>query len=171
MNSKNKIILAIIAVLAVVAIIALGIRNQMNQNSGDDENVIKVGVILPLTGSLGYEGVRMRDAMELALSQLDNDKRSILELNYEDGKFLVRDSISAFNKLNEKGMDAWIIFGDTPLLGMKPLLQKTGKPVLCLIGAQELIKDSENFFHFSGSITLPAIKNAVFANGTEPKKV
>ena len=170
MSRKAKIVVAIAAVIAVAAIAFFGVKNQMRKNT-DDENVIKIGAILPLTGSLGYEGTRMKDAMELAISQLDNDKRGVLKIYYEDGKFLVRDSISAFNKLNEKGMDAWIVFGDTPLLGMKPLLKKTGKPVLCLIGAQELIKDSPNFFHFSGSITLPAVKNAQFVKTKGVKTV
>lgn len=166
---KNWLFIAI----PTVIFLAIGVFcvYRSGRRPASEDNVVQIGVILPLTGSLGYEGARMRNAMDLAWSQLDDEKKRTLKLNYEDGKFLVRDSISAFNKLNEKGMDAWIIFGDTPLLGMKALLEKTGKPVLCLIGAQDLIKDSQWFFHFSGSITLPAIENAKFAKRKGVKTV
>lgn len=169
MKIKKNLLLVVIPTVTVLAfVIFFACRNRQPASA---DNAVQVGVILPLTGSLGYEGTRMKDAMDLALSQLDGEKQQCLKLNYEDGKFLVRDSISAFNKLNEKGMDAWVIFGDTPLLGMKTLLEKTGKPVLCLIGAQDLVKDSQTFFHFSGSITLPAIENAKFAKRKGVKTV
>lgn len=156
----NQLLVFIPTVIFLAFVVFFSCRNRQAASTDD---AVQIGVILPLTGSLGYEGIRMKDAMDLAWSQLDGENQRGIKLNYEDGKFLVRDSISAFNKLNEKGMDAWVIFGDTPLLGMKTLLEKTGQPVLCLIGAQDLVKDSQFFFHFSGSITLPATENAKFA--------
>lgn len=163
---NRKIVGIVVAICAVVALISLVGRNRP---SGDG-NVANVGVILPLTGALSYEGGRMRAAMELAVSELSPDVRSHVKFNYEDGKFMAKDSISAFNKLKLSGMDAWVVFGDTPLLGMKPLLNKDAKPVMCIIGAQNLISDSRWLFQFSGSITLPAKRAAEYASRHGLKK-
>ena len=100
MNSKNKIILAVVAVLAIAAIIALGIKNQMNHNSGDDENVIRLGAIMPLTGPLAFVGESSKEGLLLAVDIFNNSvngKR--IKVILEDGKGTVKDSISAYNNL------------------------------------------------------------------------
>ena len=48
-------------------------------------------------------------------------------------------------------------------MGMREMLERTGKPVICLIGAQDLIKGRERFIHFSGSIVSPAKRLASYA--------
>ena len=90
MNSKNKVILAIVAVLAIAAIIALGIKNQM-QKQPDDENVIKIGAILPLTGAFAFEGEKAAAAIRMAADEFNESPsaKKKIKLLLEDGKFTV----------------------------------------------------------------------------------
>ena len=156
---KNKKLLIGIGIIALLGIISVGIYKTHYQRI--DGDVTHVGIILPLTGTLAYEGDRIKSAMMLAEKQCQNDK---IKLHFGDGCYTVKDSINAFNQIRAtQEIDVWIIFGDLPLMGMREMLTRTGKPVICLIGAQDLIKGRERFIHFSGSIVLPAKRLANYA--------
>ena len=159
MKKKLSIVIIIVAVLMVAAIVAL--RNY-RVNSVDD--VCNVGIILPLTGPLEYEGKRLLAAIQYAQTVKANAPLQ-LACHIEDGKYTVKDSINAFYRLmTQNNIDVWIIYGDLPLMGLKDMLKSTEKPVVCMIGAQELIKGLDTFIHFSGSIVSPARKLAEYAN-------
>lgn len=66
-----------------------------NQNK---EQVIKVGVILPLTGKLSQMGEVEKNAMLLAVSDLNKQKKQI-ELIIEDGKGQPAEAVTAAQKL------------------------------------------------------------------------
>lgn len=159
--TKNKKLLIGIGIVVLIGIALVGILRNRQQVAG--ENVVRVGVILPLTGALGYEGERLMAAIQYAQTVVNN--RDVKLLCYvEDGKYTVKDSVQAFLKLeNQNKIDIWIIYGDLPLTSLKELLLKTAKPVICMIGAQELIKGHKNFIHFSGSIVAPARTSASYA--------
>ena len=152
---KNKKLLFCIIVIALIAIVAVVIFNRKNPD--DTSKVSKVGVILPLTGQMSAYGERLQAAIRLAESEQTEQGKGIkIKFLIEDGKFTAKDSITAFHKLQNSNVDTWLIFGDLPLLGMRELLADTKKPVLCLIGAPDLIKNYPNLIHFSGSSVAPA---------------
>ena len=141
---KNKKLLICFGIVVILAIVAFEIHKQ--KNSDNANKVVNIGVILPLTGPMGAYGERLTAAIRLAEEGQDDVKFLI-----EDGKYTTKDSISAFNKLKSDNVDAWIVFGDLPLLGMKTLLAESQNPVLCLIGAPDLIKDIPHLIHYSGA--------------------
>ena len=154
----NRRMHMIVLCLSIVVLCLVGAKFVIKDCA---ESVAHVGVILPLSGPMAYEGERLRSAMELALANCSN---KCVQLHYGDGKYAVRESVNAFRQLQvAHDIDAWIVWADLPLMGMREMLEKTGKPVICLIGAQNLIKDREHFIHFSGSIVLPAHRIANYA--------
>lgn len=170
MSKKVKIVIAVFAVIAIAAIAFFGIRNQMRKRAAADKKVIKVGVILPLTGPLSSDGARLKAAICMAEDEQSPDAPKI-SFCFEDGKYTVKDSINAFNKLRNSGVDAWIIFGDLPVSGLKSFIVSDQKPTICLIGAQEIISGMNNCIHFSGSFIAPGKKIADYANTHNLKKM
>lgn len=96
---KNKIILGVIVALLVVGI---GITLVMNRGRNDD--VIKIGAILPLTGGAAEFGTESRNAIQLFVD-LTNNNGGIngrkIQLIIEDGELEPKKAISALKKLVE----------------------------------------------------------------------
>lgn len=91
MNKKNWIWL-ILAVLVVVG----GVLLYKNKNQKQEEDVIKIGAILPMTGNLSIMGQVEKNAMLLALEESKHLK-IIFEDNQSDSKL----SVTAAQKLIE----------------------------------------------------------------------
>ncbi len=51
---------------------------------GQEKQVVKIGAIVPLTGSLAHAGAAFRDAMRMALDEVPHDSRFSYELIVED---------------------------------------------------------------------------------------
>ncbi|KKU77046.1 MAG: ABC-type branched-chain amino acid transport system, periplasmic component [Parcubacteria group bacterium GW2011_GWA2_47_64] len=72
-----------------------------------EDEAIKIGVIIPLTGSLAKVGEDVRAALQIAEALLDS--QDAIELIFEDDAFLPEKSVSAFQKLTSvDGVDAVI---------------------------------------------------------------
>ncbi|HRP91005.1 MAG TPA: penicillin-binding protein activator [Edaphocola sp.] len=96
---KNKGL--IITVLAI-ALITLGWwfwkeKNQQNE----DKQVVKIGVILPLTGEAAPYGTKLKDGIEFAFN-LKNGKEQKFELIFEDSKGDDKLAISSYLKLKSE---------------------------------------------------------------------
>lgn len=96
---KNKKATAIFFGLIIVVIIVGGIF-LAKRNSTDD--AVRIGVILPLTGSLSYLGVQSQKAVQVAVDDINsqggiNGKK--LEALFEDSKGDPKEGVTAFNKL------------------------------------------------------------------------
>ncbi len=92
MNKKVAAILAIIIIVGIVIFVSLGTKGQ------DQIRTIKIGAVLPMSGTQAYFGEGMKDALELAKKNLGNTKYKY-DLVVEDGAFDVKTSVSAANKL------------------------------------------------------------------------
>ncbi len=99
---KNKILIGVIAILAVVGIVAAIVFNQ--ENTAKDQNVIKIGVILPLTGGASDAGESAKNGIVLAVEHI-NGKGGIhgkkLQLMIEDASLDPRRAKDAYRKLIE----------------------------------------------------------------------
>jgi branched-chain amino acid transport system substrate-binding protein len=91
---KNKIYLISIILLVVVAIF-------VSYNKFDrGENVVKIGVVLPLTGNNAFAGEGMKNALNLALSKIDQTKSNHkYQLIIENCALDTKIAISATRKL------------------------------------------------------------------------
>ena len=96
---SRKTIFAIIAVLVVIAAIIVGIR--LAQKPAE-ENVIKIGAILPLTGSAAEIAEQHKMGLDFAVEKINsmggiNGEK--LEIIYEDDRNDAKQTVSSFNKL------------------------------------------------------------------------
>jgi branched-chain amino acid transport system substrate-binding protein len=91
----KKIIWAIVAIIVIVLVIM-----SVSGKSAPKTTSFTVGAVLPLTGPAALWGETVKNGMELALAE----KQGITVL-YEDSKSTAADGISAFNALQNKGVD------------------------------------------------------------------
>ncbi len=92
-NKKICLILAVV-ILLVIGFALVG----LNKSSRGDMSTIKIGAILPLTGSQAFLGEGMKNALEMAKKNLGNTKYKY-EVIYADDAFDAKMAISAANKL------------------------------------------------------------------------
>ncbi len=98
MSRKVAITGLIVIVLAGLAIYVYKIRNTGNAN----ENVIRIGALVALTGSSANYGKSLRQGIEIATDEINKDggiNGKKLEVIYEDSQGDARTGISGFNKL------------------------------------------------------------------------
>lgn len=79
----------------------LALKNN-DKNKTENEEVIKIGVVLPLTGPVASYGEVVKNSLELSKENLVNSGKlgnKKLELIYEDGKCAGKDALSAAQKL------------------------------------------------------------------------
>jgi len=129
MNKTIKIIIAIIVIVLVV----WGISSLNNKPSMTETELIKVGVILPLTGGAAKIGEEAKAALEIA----QNDFSDLnIELLFEDDAFSPKDSVSAFNKINTNNVVAIIgPLNGTSIEAVRPLAVKNKLPLMTPYGA------------------------------------
>jgi len=148
MNNATKTILGlIVAILVVRGIYTI---TQKSSEPTTDE-VIKIGVILPLTGPGEEYGVASKNGIELAVEQINaiggiNGRK--IEVVYEDDKCNPKDGLTALNKLvsleNIKVVIGAICSG--VVLGIAPEVQKDNLLVISSGASNPEISDYPNIF-------------------------
>jgi len=81
------------AIILIVLVVLIGTR--VFKKPASEENVIKIGAILPLTGNAGVPGNRILEGLKLALK----DKEDKIIIITEDSKSSVKDGVSAYQKI------------------------------------------------------------------------
>ncbi len=92
----NKKILWVVGIVIVIVIIVL----VKSSGTATNNNLFTVGAVLPLTGPAALWGETVKNGMELALEQ-----KTGIKVLYEDSKSTASDGISAYNLLQNKGVD------------------------------------------------------------------
>lgn len=88
------------------------------------EDIIKIGAILPLTGKASTFGIDMRQAIELAVEEVNQTKKS-LEILFEDEKCDSKEALNAYNNLMAKNIEAIIGAGcSNSTLAIAPIAEK-----------------------------------------------
>ncbi len=72
-----------------------------------DDDVIRIGAILPLTGELSYLGIEEKNTLELLQSNINQDKMKI-EFVFQDSKGNAKDGLTAYTYLNNKNIKYYI---------------------------------------------------------------
>lgn len=140
---KNKLLITIGAVVALVVIGFLVGRNHINT-----DNVFRIGVILPLTGSYSNEGLRGLESMSMAAEEINNNTNLRYKVNliFEDDKYTSKDSVAAANKILLGGADAFISFGTPPTQAIKERINRESIPLLAMDGSAGLAASSKWIF-------------------------
>lgn len=130
---KNKRLLIGIGIVMLIGIIAIVAHKRPQMPDGDD--VVRIGVILPLTGVSSDLGKPILEAMKIAEKTVqERDGRKLL-LDVEDGKSTAGGTIAAYQKLMMRKPSAFVVFGDVPCNNLAPLASKNNQPVIALAAA------------------------------------
>ena len=136
---KNKKLLIALGVIVVLAIVGIGIHKNRQQTA--DDNVIRIGAILPLTGVSSDLAEPMMCAMKIAEEQI-NSLRPLgqkIAILYEDGKSTSAATISAYQKLIREGVAACVVFGDVQCYNLASTVNAQPCPTIALSAAADNI--------------------------------
>jgi branched-chain amino acid transport system substrate-binding protein len=127
MQNKNKILIGILIIVllgfAILGIAKVGLLSLSNNN-----DVIKIGVVYPMTGNAAPYGEYAVNAFRLAVENINRNSDIKIEAIYEDGKCNGKDAVSAANKLIEyNNVDFLIGFCTGEVLAMAPIAEKNKK--------------------------------------------
>lgn len=95
---NNKIIWGLAVI--IVAVIVFATARSFSSKGAATDTSFTVGAVLPLTGPAALWGETVKNGMELALEQTTG-----IKVLYEDSKSTAADGISAYNFLQNKGVD------------------------------------------------------------------
>jgi branched-chain amino acid transport system substrate-binding protein len=120
---KQKALLVVLIVVLLIFTSSLLIFKNFTGFAVKNNEKIKIGSILPLTGSAGFFGNQIRQGIDLAHNELTSIETSI---SYEDSGCDPKQGVSAYNKLvHVEGVE--ILVGDvcsSVVLSIAPLAEK-----------------------------------------------
>jgi branched-chain amino acid transport system substrate-binding protein len=138
---KKSIIWAVI----IVVVVGLGFLVSRNSNKpviGDES--IKIGAILPLTGSAAVWGEAIRNGMGMALKDRQN-----IEVIYEDSKALPADGASAYQRLMTQNVDAVISAYSGVSIPLTKLAAQNKIPLIMTIVAADGVTNEYSYRYYA----------------------
>ena len=87
----------------------------------EEKNVIKIGIIAPLTGYASLPGQMCMKGIEFAKKQISINGKSKYEFFVEDCKSSPKDAIAAFRRLYSAGIKYYIVCGGQFAMAVAPL--------------------------------------------------
>ena len=97
MQKTTKIIIGVIIAIIIIG----GIWYSVIKKPAEEEEVIKIGATLPLTGDMSNYGVDAKNAIDLAIEEINevgiNEK--IIKISYEDDQCDPKQIVTTVNKL------------------------------------------------------------------------
>ncbi len=146
-----------IAVLVALAA-AIVFGTALFKDEGGDaarSEIIRVGVIIPLSGQYAALGESNRNAILMAKEEL---KAHNIEVFFEDDKYDAKTAVSAYQKLkNIDGIDAVIMTSAPSIQSVAPLTNQGNIPLLGLGGTVVYEKDSVFQLMPSSNLLFPAL--------------
>ena len=139
-----------LVILVVVGVFG-GRAWYLHKQAVAEKDVVKIGAVLPLTGPISVMGKEIRNSLELAEKNINQNggiNGRPVKLIVEDGKYTPKDSINALNKImglyNVVGM---LSFGNTPTAQLVPLIEEKKMPLIAFgTGASDVPKMSDWIF-------------------------
>ena len=118
-----------LVILVVVGVFG-GRAWYLHKQSVAEKDTVKIGAILPLSGTLSEQGELALKALSFAVEDFNATSPFNIKIVPEDGKFTAKDSINAYRKLRSAGIDLiWIFGSETPLLAVEPIAAKENIPL------------------------------------------
>lgn len=113
-------------------------------NLKKNSSVIKIGAVLPMTGSLSGLGTAIKGGLELSLNELNSNTEKIkYELVVEDVASEQRNVITAYNKLKASGVKIFVTSGSAYSLALKPCAIRDQSLLFCIASHPDITKDKE----------------------------
>jgi len=136
-------------------ILIVGLIVFLNQTNRSKE-VLKIGLMAPLSGEYAVAGQNIEKGVELALEQYEKENPSVdIQLIVEDDGFVVQKGITAFKKLKDIDKVDSLIMVSTPVIdAIHEDINKLDFPVIQL-GIQTTGVDDDNIFQTSSAPEAP----------------
>ncbi|MBI4171040.1 MAG: ABC transporter substrate-binding protein [Candidatus Aenigmarchaeota archaeon] len=127
-------------------------------------DTVKIGAVLPLTGSVSVYGEYARNGIDLALEDLNASGKKI-EVVIEDSKGLPSEGVTAFHKLAaDNGIKAIISMTSSVSVPLVPLAEEKKIPLIMTVVAASNVTDKSvwayRYFH-SADLEGPALAKLV----------
>lgn len=118
---KNKIIVGIV----VLALLVWGGVSLFSSKKEDNNKPINLGVILPLSGSGAEQGEWFKRGFDLALGEININRKQKVNLIYDDSKGDPKNAISIYNSLKLRdSVPVIFTWGSGVGLALTPLVNK-----------------------------------------------
>ena len=132
--------------------ILLSLLISLSSALAEDNGVIKVGVIIPLTGPLAEFGVAFQNGIKLA-QQKEKDILGGLQFIYEDSQYNPQSAVTIFRKFTSDSNVKFIInFGCPTSQAIAPIAEQVQIPTALFCSSLLLTKGKK----FSFGMTSPA---------------
>ncbi|RLE37751.1 hypothetical protein DRJ17_05870 [Candidatus Woesearchaeota archaeon] len=165
MKMKGKYFFGVF-VLAIIFLVIVGGCEQKQ------ENIIKIGAILPLTGPGSYLGEQARDGMLLAQEEINFNggiNGAKIKITFEDSKADAKEAINAFNRLIQlEHPNAVITAFTSPTLAIIPLAEENKIPLLTTItSGPDIAKKGKYIFRVftNADMDAPVMAKTLVENG------
>lgn len=145
---KNKLI-GLIGIILIVLVIGL----IMNSDDKKNEEKVKIGIALPLSGPVAFLGESSRDAAIMALEDMGDTKYQY-KLVIEDDAFDSAKTVSAANKfISIDNVIAMITFGSGTANAVNPIAESSEVSNFGLASDPNAVKGQYNFTHWTAAFT------------------
>lgn len=140
--------LKIVFTILVIIFVFTGL-NSCKQKNQTQQQKIKIGVILPLTGELAPFGKKIEKGIRLAVADFNKSSKLIVELFVEDDKGETNTTVNAFTKLINIDKVTIVIGTLTSggTLAIAPLAQKNGILLLSPSASNPKLTNSGSFIY------------------------
>ncbi len=154
-----------LVILVVVAVFG-GRVWYLNQHKQIGDNVVKIGAVLPMSGIVSDSNKKIVATLNIAKDMLENANalgNRKIKYQFEDGKYTIKDSLSAFNKLMMDKQNAVIVLGDVPSYGLNTRIKENKIPTIALItGTANITKGNPYMFRAFHANNVLAENNSKF---------
>lgn len=140
MKTKKYLILILICVVVLGGIIASSIFK-------NDNRILKIGIILPLTGDVASIGEYSQNGAMLAYNQLPEKTQEKIKLYFEDDQFKPVNTTTAFNKLAVVDkVNMAVCLGSTQCGSIAPIAEEKQIPLIAVASDNTIQKDKKYVF-------------------------
>ncbi|MCB0325663.1 MAG: ABC transporter substrate-binding protein, partial [Bdellovibrionales bacterium] len=155
-----------LGILVVVVFLSSTLQAQEERNVRSDTS-LKVGGLLALTGPGAEFSLDIRQGLELAIRQLEEQHEVSIELLAEDSRMEVAPSLTAFRRLRaQHDVRYFVVLGSGPVLALKPLLQQEQVFVSTSAAHQDVLTDDPPIIRHSNHSSYDAAELASYVAAT-----
>lgn len=161
----------ILSIIAVLVIVILGTLYFTNGSDVKTSQVMKIGVLLPLTGPAQAAGEASKKAVELAIANLPSDIRNNIQVVFEDDQLDAKLAVSAAQKLiSVDGVKALITYGSGSSVAVSYVAEKASVPMIGLGNAPDINSGKQWALRYipSSSLLIDALEKLIL-NGKYKK--
>lgn len=170
MSKTLKIVIGIIVLVLIVG----GIWYGVNKQKPKEEQALKIGVILPLSGSASYYGGQAQKGLEIARSELEAKYPNLkFQVYYEDSQYVPAKGVDAYNKLrNVDNINAVIPLASHVAIAIQSLANKDKVLEMAMASTSGKYSTPDDYaFRTIPSISVQTDKIAQFLKGNSFKKI